>query len=149
MEPGRRSGERCAASPFGVATTAPAGAHVSEVGVQQGLGALSSRSWRESGRRRAVIVEVGEESFTLTGTQVEMLIYKLSGMAHGAYPRDMQLLAGDEWLPPAGELANALQAAQSDEEGKPVRAGSARAFCALPDPLPDLLRRANHAVAVV
>jgi len=37
----------------------------------------------------AVTVELGEETFTLTGKQVEMLIYKLAGMAQGAFPKDL------------------------------------------------------------
>ena len=68
-----------------------------------------------------VVVETGDEAFTLSGRQVEMLIYKLGGTARGEFPGDVELLGdGDAWLPDAGALASDLQRAMADEEGQPV-----------------------------
>jgi len=76
-----------------------------------------------------VTLEVGSESYLLTGQQVEMLIYKLSGSAQGAFPGDIQRLgAGTDWLPAAGELAERLQEAMADEDGKPVPLDDASGF---------------------
>jgi hypothetical protein len=59
---------------------------------------------------------LGDEDFALTEHQVEMLIHKLDGSARGAFPKDIELLAaGTEWLPAAGQLANRLQHARSEE----------------------------------
>lgn len=68
-----------------------------------------------------VTLQLGGESYLLTGQQVEMLIYKLAGSAKGAFPNDIRLLGeGTAWLPAAGELATALQEAMADEDGTPV-----------------------------
>ena len=69
----------------------------------------------------AVSIELGADSYVLTGQQVEMLIYKLEGSARGAFPKDIELLgAGTAWLSTAAELAKALQTARVDEEGRPI-----------------------------
>lgn len=77
----------------------------------------------------AVTLELGADTYSLTEQQVEMLVYKLAGSAKGAFPRDIELLgAGAEWLPAAAALADALQAAKADEEGRPVVLDQAKAF---------------------
>ena len=77
----------------------------------------------------AVIVELDADTYSLTEQQVEMLVYKLAGSAKGAFPRDIELLgAGTAWLPAAAALADALQAAKADEEGRPVVLDQAQAF---------------------
>jgi len=76
-----------------------------------------------------VTVELDGHEYRLTEKQVEVLIYKLDGMANGAFPRDLQLLAaGSEWLPAAGQLAADLQRARADEKGEPVAIDEARGF---------------------
>jgi hypothetical protein len=68
-----------------------------------------------------VTLELDGKSFQLTDQQIEMLIYKLDGMAKGAFPGDLQLLAvGNEWLPYSRKLADAFQLAREDENGQPV-----------------------------
>jgi hypothetical protein len=77
----------------------------------------------------AVTLELDGQEYRLTEKQVEILIYKLDGMATGAFPGDLQLLAaGGDWLPAAGDLAADLQRAQADEEGAPVAVTEARGF---------------------
>lgn len=77
----------------------------------------------------AVFLELDSKTYSLTEKEVEVLIYKLDGMAKGAFPGDLQLLAaGNDWLPTAGQLAAALQQAQADEEGNPVVIDQARGF---------------------
>jgi hypothetical protein len=77
----------------------------------------------------AVTVELNGEAYRLTSQQVEMLVYKLTGSANGAFPRDIELLgAGTEWLRGAAELARALQVAVADKEGGPVVLDAQRAF---------------------
>lgn len=77
----------------------------------------------------AVLLELDGKTYSLTEKEVEVLIYKLDGMAKGAFPGDLQLLAsGSEWLPAAGELAADFQRAQADEEGGPVVIDQARGF---------------------
>ena len=69
----------------------------------------------------AVLLELDSTTYSLTEKEVEVLIYKLDGMAKGAFPGDLQLLAsGNDWLPAAGQLAAALQRARADAEGDPV-----------------------------
>lgn len=69
-----------------------------------------------------VTLELDGETYRLTGRQVEMLIYKLSGSAQGAFPGDIEMLgAGTAWLPDAGKLAQQLQEAMADEAGAPVK----------------------------
>jgi len=76
-----------------------------------------------------VTVTLDGHDYSLTEKQVEVLIYKLDGMAKGAFPGDLQLLAaGSDWLPPAGELASDFQRARADEEGEPVVIDHARGF---------------------
>jgi hypothetical protein len=96
--------------------------------------ALAADCSHESVRRivaadGAVTLESGTESYALTEQQVEMLIYKLAGAAKGAFPKDIELLgAGTKWLPAAAELANALQAAKADEDGRPIVLDHASTF---------------------
>lgn len=76
-----------------------------------------------------VTVTLNADDYSLTEKQVEVLIYKLDGMAKGAFPGDLQLLAaGSDWLPSAGELAADFQRARADEEGEPVIIDQARGF---------------------
>src|SRR6266508_287541 len=76
-----------------------------------------------------VTLEMGGANYLLSGQQVEMLIYKLAGSAQGAFPKDIQLLdAGTAWLPAAADLANRLQEAMADEDGKPCRLDDAVGF---------------------
>jgi hypothetical protein len=75
------------------------------------------------------VVELGSDSFQLTGQQIEMLIYKLAGSAQGAFPKDIELLgAGSDWLPAAAKLADDLQGAMADEDGNPVCLDPSSAF---------------------
>lgn len=77
----------------------------------------------------AVLLELDGKTYSLTEKEVEVLIYKLDGMAKGAFPGDLQLLAaGSDWLPAAGELAAEFQRAQADEEGDRVVIDQARGF---------------------
>jgi hypothetical protein len=76
-----------------------------------------------------VVLDFAGSTYPLTRDQVELLVYKLAGYAAGAFPRDVDLLgAGNEWLAPAGKLANALQSALSDENGSPVTLDQKQAF---------------------
>lgn len=76
-----------------------------------------------------VLLEIDGTSYSLTEKEVEVLVYKLDGMAKGAFPGDLQLLAaGSDWLPAAGQLGADLQRAQADEEGDPVVIDQARGF---------------------
>jgi len=69
-----------------------------------------------------VTLELDGETFRLTARQVEVQIYKLSGLAQGAFPGEIERLgAGTDWLPDAAKLAHRLQAAMADEEGAPVK----------------------------
>jgi len=77
----------------------------------------------------AVLLELDGKSYSLTEKEVEVLLYKLDGMAKGAFPGDLQLLAaGSDWLPAAGQLAADLQRAQADEDGVPVDIDQPRGF---------------------
>jgi hypothetical protein len=77
----------------------------------------------------AVTLELDGQEYRLTEKQVEVLIYKLDGMAKGAFPGDLQLLAaGSDWLPAAGELAADLQRAQADEAGEPIGIDEGQGF---------------------
>lgn len=72
-----------------------------------------------------VTLELDGESYQLTDQQVEMLIYKLDGIAKGAFPGDVQLLAiGTDWLPHAATLAKDMQIARADEDGRPLVLGA-------------------------
>jgi hypothetical protein len=76
-----------------------------------------------------VTFELDGQEYRLTEKEVEVLIYKLDGIAKGAFPGDVQLLAaGSDWLPDAGGLAADLQHARSDEDGAPVVIDEARGF---------------------
>jgi hypothetical protein len=76
-----------------------------------------------------VTLELSGESYQLTNQQVEMLIYKLAGSARGAFPRDVQMLGvGTGWLRAAAQLAEVLQTAMADEEGKPIILSDKRAY---------------------
>lgn len=69
-----------------------------------------------------VTLELDGETFRLTARQVEVQIYKLSGLAQGAWPGEIERLgAGTDWLPDAAKLAHQLQAAMANEEGAPVK----------------------------
>jgi hypothetical protein len=68
-----------------------------------------------------VTIELGGNEYQLSQQTVDLLVYKLAGYAACAFPRDVQLLgAGSDWLPAAGELADALQSAMADEEDASV-----------------------------
>jgi hypothetical protein len=61
----------------------------------------------------AATIRLGGTEYSLTRQTVELLIYKLSGYAAGAFPRDVELLGvGSGWLPDAGLLAAALRASR-------------------------------------
>jgi hypothetical protein len=69
-----------------------------------------------------VTLELNGETFRLTARQVEVQIYKLSGLAQGAFPGEIQRLGvGTDWFPDAAKLAHQLQAAMADEEGASVK----------------------------
>jgi DNA-binding transcriptional ArsR family regulator len=69
-----------------------------------------------------VVVELDGVAYRLTGRQVEVQIYKLSGLAQGAFPGEIERLGVDkEWLPDAAKLAHELQAAMADESGAQVK----------------------------
>lgn len=77
----------------------------------------------------AVMLELDGATYSLTEKEVEVLVYKLGGIAKGAFPGDLQLLAaGSDWLPTAGLLAADLQRAQADDDGAPVIIDKARSF---------------------
>jgi hypothetical protein len=76
-----------------------------------------------------VALELDGTSYPLTAQEAEVLIYKLDGMAKGAFPQDLRMLAaGADWLPAAGQLASDLGVARSDDEGKPVVIDEAKGF---------------------
>jgi hypothetical protein len=85
--------------------------------------AMAAECSHESVRRMAaadgvVSVELSGAAYPLTRQTVELLIYKLSGYARGAFPRDVELLgAGTAWLSDAGRLGKELEGALSDEVG--------------------------------
>lgn len=77
----------------------------------------------------AVTLEFDGHAYPLPGQTIELLIYKLAGNARGTFARDLdELGAGTSWLPAAGLLADEMQAAMGDEDGRPVRLDEARAF---------------------
>jgi hypothetical protein len=108
-----------------------------EAGVSLRDAAVAAECSHESVRRIVaangeVTLELGGDTYLLTGPQVEDLIYKLSGSARGAFPKDVARLGnGDGWLPAAGLLADSLQTAMSDEEGRSVALDQATGFALL------------------
>jgi len=77
----------------------------------------------------AVLVDLDGTTYSLTEKEADVLIYKLDGMARGAFPGDLQLLAaGSDWLPAAADLAAELQRGRADEDGEPVVIDQGRGF---------------------
>ena len=73
--------------------------------------------------------ELDGQEYLLPRKTIDLLIYKLAGIARGSFPNDVQLLnAGGGWLAAAGTLADELHAAIADEDGKPVKLDETGAF---------------------
>ncbi len=67
--------------------------------------------------------------YPLTRQQSELLIYKLSGMASGAFSKEIDYLGvGKQWLPDASRLADALYLALHDSIAVSIELDQARAF---------------------
>jgi hypothetical protein len=59
--------------------------------------------------------------YSITRKQLEVLLYKCSGYAAGAFMQDVELVeAGTDWLPAAGELAHELERMQRGDT-RPIK----------------------------
>ena len=68
-------------------------------------------------------------TYTLSRQQAALLIYKLSGMASGAFSREIdQLGAGTDWLPDASRLADSLYLALHESIDVTIELDHAGAF---------------------
>lgn len=73
------------------------------------LDTLSQQNRRLKFTTRVLILKSDNRTYTLSRQQAALLIYKLSGMASGAFPREIDYLgAGRDWLPDASRLADSL-----------------------------------------
>lgn len=69
------------------------------------------------------------QAYPLQRQQVALLIYKLSALASGALPREIDYLgAGEGWLADASRLADSLYLALHDSSGVTIELQSAEAF---------------------
>ena len=76
-----------------------------------------------------VTLEFSGRAYTLTRQQTALLIYKLSGMAGGAFSKEIDYLGGgEEWLEDAARLADSLYLAFHDRMDVSINLGPPRAF---------------------
>jgi hypothetical protein len=102
--------------------------------LKRALGGCFQDTLSRRNRRLNVIAQVltlksDNRAYTLSRQQAELLIYKLSAMASGAFSREIDYLgAGKEWLPDASRLADSLYLALHDSIDVSIELDRARGF---------------------
>jgi hypothetical protein len=107
-----------------VVTAIRAGSRLREVAEAAGI---SHEAVRRIARVLSVEFELGDELYEVTDYQADVFVYKLAGFNVGKFPGDRERFnMGTDWLPAAGELAQAIERVRGGEEEGPISLDGSR-----------------------